>query len=119
MQEFSRVGEETEAIRAVKALRRSLMEANEHLSKWMIEFEVDVNINTLDVIVTAKKHAGNKGWIKTIPCNDILYFKDDFPSLVREIVDEVFDVLLQNQMYNELHDRLLKASKNVLKMINK
>lgn len=119
MEDFSRFSDSTEAIRTVKVLRQSLMEANVQLSRWMVEFDVDINIHTLDVVITAKKPGGNKGLIKTLSSDDIIYFQNDIPSLVRLVVDEVFDVLLRDQMYDALHDPLLKASKNVLKMINK
>lgn len=119
MEDLSRFSDATEAVRAVKALQQSLMQANQHLSKWMIEFSTEININTLDIVITAKKPFSSKGWIKTLSCDDVIYFQNDIPSLVRLTVNEVVDVLLKDQMYDALHDPLLKASKNVLKMMNK
>jgi hypothetical protein len=119
MEDFSRFSDSTEAIRMVKVLRQTLAEANSNLAKWMVEFDVQINVNTLDIVVTVRKPGSNSGFVQTIDVNDALYYKDDVPSLVEEIIDLVFLKLFRDQLYNALHDPLLAATKNVHKMINK
>jgi hypothetical protein len=119
MEDFSRFSDSTEAIRMVKVLRQTLAEANSNLAKWMVEFDVQINVNTLDIVVTARKPGSNSGFVQTIDVNDALYYKDDVPSLVEEIIDLVFLKLFRDHLYNALHDPLLAATKNVHKMINK
>ena len=119
MEEFSRFSDSTEAIRIVKVLRQTLAEANANLARWMVEFEVHINIDNLDITVTARKPGGNSGFVQTISVDDVLYYKDDVPSLVDEIIDLVFLKLFRDQLFNALHDPLLAATKNVHKMVNK
>jgi hypothetical protein len=75
----------------------------------MIEFDVEVDANTHDIRVTAVKPYGGNGIIKTISLEQVMYFKDDVQGLTQLIVEEIFDVLLREQMYNQLHGALSRA----------
>jgi len=119
MQEFSRSSDETEAIRAVKILKEKLVEANTLLSKWMIELDANIDARELSISITIKKPFGGGGIIKTISRQDAEYFASDISSLVNEIVDQIFELLYRQQIYDDLHDKLFLAIRNVNKMSNK
>ena len=118
MEEFSRFSDSTEAMRTIKNLTDNLNEAQKNISKWMINFDVEINISTLDIRISAIKPNGG-GVIKTLLKDEVMYNSVDISGLTNSIVDEIYSVLLKEQMYNQLHDKLLKASLNVCKMKDK
>lgn len=113
MEDLTRLSDITEARRIIKIQTEKLNEATAELSKYQIEFEVEVDMTTLDIRIKAMKPHGGGGLIKTISKDDALYFALDTQSLTEMVVADVQRVLLKDHMYNLLHDKLQRAIANV------
>lgn len=113
MQDTTKMVDLAEAQNTAKILADRLHTANSHLSKYMINFDVGVDTETLDVTLTAQKPFNGGGFIKTIPKDICLYYKGDVNSLVETVCEEVFDVLLKPNMKKELTAHLARAITNV------
>ncbi len=113
MQDVTKMADLAEAQNTAKILADRLHAANSQLSKYMISFDVEVNNKTFDVTLTAQKPFNGGGFIKTIPKDICLYYKNDVNSLVETICEEVFDVLLKPNMKKELTAHLARAITNI------
>lgn len=113
MQDFKNSSDETQEIRASKILNEALMNAKRELSRWMVEAEVEVEVENLDVVIRVKKPYGGDGIITRIPSDVAVQNFDDIPSLTRSVVDEVMRTLYAEQIYNILHDKIFMAVKNI------
>lgn len=119
MQDTTKMADLAEAQNTAKILADRLHTANSHLSKYVINFDVGVDNGTFDVTLTAQKPFNGGGFIKTIPKDICLYYKNDINSLAETVCEEVFDVLLKPNMKREITALLARAVTNVAIMDSK
>ena len=119
MQDAAHISDITEAQNTIKVLNERLNEMAKYLSMFKVDFSAEIVQATFDIKITAVKPFGGGGVIKTIPKQIALYYKDDIPSLVDTIIDEIFNVLIKPVLKNELTPIATRAIKNLSIMENK
>jgi hypothetical protein len=119
MQDVTKMTEITEAQNTVRVLTERLNAANLYLSRYMVEFDARVNSDNLDIEISVKKPLNGGGMIKTIPKEISLYYKNDVSSLAETICEEIFLVLLKNELKKDLMQELTRAVVNVALMDSK
>jgi len=119
MQDTTRMSDITEAQNTIKVLNERLQEMAKQLSQFKIDFTVEIVQETFDIKITAVKPFGGGGVIKTVPKQIALYYKDDISSLVENVIEEFFDVLLKPILKNELTPITTRAIRNLSIMESK
>lgn len=98
--------------------QRLLREAVDIVGRWQITFDVELIPHTMSIKVVARKSNG-AGVIKTIEFGDIEYYSADPDTLVQIIVEEVYSVLLKQEITKELAPKLKMAVTNCMRMKSK
>ncbi len=105
-----------EALAKIKVQNERLSEANADLSKWKIGFSFEVDANTFDVKVTALKPHGGGGVIRTVTKEELMRYADDPDTLLREIAEQFYEVLLKEQIFNDLAQHGKRVFANTVMM---
>jgi hypothetical protein len=92
----------TEALTMIKAQGDKLKECYEQLAKWKLEFSFETDPTTLEVKIKALKPFGGGGVIRTLTKEDILHYANDMDTLIREVAEQFYEVLLKKQIFEEL-----------------
>ena len=119
MTDSQRHGDATATQATLRILTQQLKQAQEVLSRWKVDFTVEVDGATLDIRVTALKPYGGGGVIKTIQKSTVLYYSDDRASLIQSVVQEIFEALLRDELVEALNVPLTSAVQTVLQVNNK
>lgn len=107
------ISEDVESKNIIKNLEQRLNDSLRSLSQFKVDFGVEIEPSTFDVKITALKPYGGGGFIKTIPHNIALYYADDASTLVDEVLEEVFVVLLKPVLKQNFMPVLSRALVNV------
>lgn len=101
----------------INALQAQLNAAKTLLQKYHLNFEVEIKPDfSVRVRVT---RLNGKGFLKTIPVEDIQYYSSDIESLVNQIVDDTVENIVKEQIKNDLSPPLTRAIRNALKVLDK
>lgn len=101
----------------INALQNQLTASKVLLQKYHLNFEVELKPD-FSVRVRVTRLDG-KGFIKTIPVEDIQYYSSDIETLINQIVDDTVDNLVKIQIKNDLSPVLTRAIRNSLKVLDK
>lgn len=106
----------TEALTKIKSQGDKLQECYEQLSKWKLEFSFETDPATLEVKIKAMKPYGGGGVIRTLTKEDVLHYADDMDTLIREVSEQFYDVLLKKQIFEQLAPDARRVLKNTANM---
>lgn len=107
------ISEDVESKNIIKNLEQRLNEALRSLSQFKVDLSVEIESSTFDLKITALKPYGGGGFIKTVPHKIALYYADDVSTLVEEVLEEVFEVLLKPVLKQNFMPVLSRALTNV------
>lgn len=118
MSEIFRASDETELLKTIKMQLDKIKNYTEELSRYKIDFEVEVD-EDFSIKIKAIKPFGGGGVIKTITKQTALYYAKDVSTLTDEIIEEVYNVLLKDILRVQLMPMLARAISNVNVMESK
>lgn len=117
MEDMIRASELTKTMAKLKVLNEQLAKATADLSVWKIYASAAVTNNGGISVSVAKKDGS--GFIHTISPEVVLTDSVDPETIIRVLVDEVFDRLLKEEIRNVLAEPVSRALKNAVTIQSK
>lgn len=109
----------TEALTKIKAQGDKLQECYAELAKWKLEFTFETDPATLEVKIKAVKPYGGGGVIRTLTKQDVMHYADDPDTLIREVAEQFYDVLLKQQIFEALQPNARRVLTNTIQLAKK
>lgn len=106
----------TEALTKIKAQGDKLQECYAELAKWKLEFTFETDPATLEVKIKALKPFGGGGVIRTLTKEDVLHYADDPDTLIREVAEQFYEVLLKKQIFEALYAPARRVLANTIEI---
>jgi hypothetical protein len=113
----TRASDQTEDMMKAKNAGDKLQAALAELSVWKMEVTCEVDGEST-LRITIRKHNGT-GFIKTLTKDQVIYFSENVTALVNQMAEEIYEMLLKQQIVKFLDEPITKAVQNVVLIASK